>query len=138
MSEISYISKIVPRNAEDIFIFANNINIDIGGSLNKVYVSIGSKFNAPRVILNGKNEIETNSVFQMLPWFLQMKETYDDDHCIVIVIDVFNNKANYVENINLLQSLPIPGTHILMCNVHCTEGFLTQFVDQLIEDLDKQ
>ena len=135
MSEMSYISKIAPRNAEDIFILANNIKTNIASHLNKVYVSIGSKFNAPRVILNGKNEIETNSLFQMLPWFLQMKETYDDDQCIVIIIDDFNNKANYVENINLLQSLPIQGTHILMCNVHCTEGFLTQFVDQLIEFL---
>ena len=135
MSEMSYISKIAPRNAEDIFILANNIKTNIASHLNKVYVSIGSKFNAPRVILNDKNEIETNSLFQMLPWFLQMKETYDDDQCIVIIIDDFNNKANYVENINLLQSLPIQGTHILMCNVHCTEGFLTQFVDQLIEFL---
>lgn len=137
MSEMSYISKIVPRNAEDIFVLVNSIQTNISSIVNKVYVSIGSKYNTPYVSFNGKNEIETNSLFQMLPWFLQMKETYDDDQSIVIVIDDFNNKNNYVENVNLLQSLPIEGTHIIMCNVHCTEEFLTSFVEELTNFLRK-
>jgi len=135
MSEMSYISKIVPRQASDIFVLVNSIKTNITCPLNKVYVSIGSKYNAPYVNFNGKNETETNSLFQMLPGFLQMKETYMDDQTIVIVIDDFNNKPNYIENVNLLQSLPIQGTHIVICNVHCTEEFLTEFVSQLIDFL---
>lgn len=135
MSKMSYISKIVPRNADDIFVLANSIKTNIASDINKVYVSIGSKYNAPYVNFNGKCETETNSLFQMLPWFLQMKETYDDDQSIVIVIDDFNNNANYVENLNLLHSLPIDGTHIIVCNTHCTEDFLTQFVNQLVNFL---
>lgn len=135
MSEMSYISTIVPRNAKDIFILANSIKTNIASAVNKVYVSIGSKYNAPYVNLNGKQETNTNSLFQMLPWFLQMKETYDDDQSIVIVIDEFNNKTNYVENINLLQAVPIQGTHIIMCNIYCTEEFLEDFIDQLVSFL---
>jgi len=135
MSEMTYISKIVPRQVSDIFVLVNSIKTNITDHINKVYVSIGSKYNAPYVNFNGKNETETNSLFQMLPGFLQMKETYMDDQTIVIVIDDFNNKPNYIENVNLLQSLPIQGTHIVICNVHCTEEFLTEFVSQLIDFL---
>ena len=132
---MSFITHITPRNVSDIFITANNIKNSLSQPLNKVYVSIGGKFNAQYVQLNRKTQIETNSVFQMLPGFIQCKETYEDDQCIVIAIDDFQNKTNTIENIGLLNRHLIKGAHIILCNQYCTETFIASFMENLLEFL---
>ena len=132
---MSSITNITPRNAMDIFIIANNIKNSLPTPLNKVYVSIGGKYNAQYVQLNRKTQTETNSVFQMLPGFIQYKETYDDDPCIVIVIDDFQNKTNIAENIGVLNTHQTQGAHIILCKQYCTETFITSFMESLLEFL---
>lgn len=132
---MSFITHITPRNVSDIFITANNIKNSLSQPLNKVYVSIGGKFNAQYVQLNRKTQIETNSVFQMLPGFIQCKETYEDDQCIIIAIDDFQNKTNTIENIGLLNRHLIKGAHIILCNQYCTETFIVTFMENLLEFL---
>jgi hypothetical protein len=132
-SGMTYISTLSPTNALDVFVIANNIKNNVSTPLNKIYVSFGSKYNAPTVEFGDKTQQQTNSLYQMMPCFLQAKESYNDDQTLIIVIDDFHNKHNQIENYNLLQFYETDGTHIILCNSYCTETFVTSFMEYLME-----
>ena len=132
-SGLTYISNIRPSNASDIFVIATNIKNNVLHPINKIYVSFGSKYNAPTVQLSYNVQQPTNSLYQMFPCFLQAKESYDDDQTIIIVIDDFNNKRNLTENNNLLQMYETEGTHIILCNCYCNDAFVTNFMECLMD-----
>lgn len=132
-SELTFISNITPRQVSDIFVLVDNIKTQLPNSINKIYVSFGGKYNAPDVQFSRDVQLPTNSLYQMFPCFLQAKETYEDDQCIIIVIDDFHSKPNLAENNHLLQSYQTDGVHVIMCNQYCTENFVTTFIEYLVE-----
>lgn len=55
-----------------------------------IYISIGSKLNETFDADN--NNFSTNSAFQMLPYFIAMKQTSQQQPTCCIIIDLFNNQ----------------------------------------------
>jgi hypothetical protein len=140
MNEQHFISKINPKNTDEIFTFINDKILSTNNVTRKVYVSFGSKYNSNQVPFanNGKNPITSNAIFQMFPAFLQIKGSYEDNHAIIIIIDDFSNKTNYIDNVNLLQMYKNSDTRIVLCNTYCSEEFVANFMRGLISFLRKE
>jgi hypothetical protein len=131
---LPFISNITPCYASDIISVANGIRNATLNQINKVYVSVGGKYNARSVqIGSAATLIPSNSLFQLFPHFLQTREDDPDDQCLIIVIDDFHNAQNLADNIALLQRHKIPNTYIILCNLLCTKTFMTSFMEDLLE-----
>lgn len=131
---LPFISNITPSSASDIIALANGIRNAAINPINKIYVSVGGKYNARSVQIGSEATlIPTNSLFQMFPHFLQTREPDPDDQCLIISIDDFHNVQNLADNIALLQLHKIPNTYIILCNRLCTKPFITSFMEDLLE-----
>jgi hypothetical protein len=131
---LPFISNITPSSAGDIIVVANGIRNAAINPINKIYVSIGGKYNARAVQIGSEGTIiPTNSLFQMFPHFLQTREPDQDDQCLIIAIDDFRNVQNLADNIALLQERNAPNTYIILCNMLCTKPFMTSFMEELLE-----
>jgi hypothetical protein len=131
---VPFISNITPCNPGDIIAVANGIRNAAINPINKIYVSVGGKYNARAVQIGSEATIiPTNSLFQMFPQFLQMREPDPDDQCLIIAIDDFHNLQNLADNIALLQGYKISNTYILLCDILCTKTFITSFTEDLLE-----
>jgi hypothetical protein len=131
---LPFISNITPCNPGDIIAVANGIRNAAINPINKIYVSVGGKYNARSVQIGSEATIiPTNSLFQMFPQFLQTREPDPDDQCLIIAIDDFHNLQNLADNIALLQGYKIPNTYILLCDILCTKTFMTSFTEDLLE-----
>jgi hypothetical protein len=131
---VPFISNITPCHPGDIIAVANGIRNAAINPINKIYVSVGGKYNARAVQIGSEATIiPTNSLFQMFPQFLQMREPDPDDQCLIIAIDDFHNLQNLADNIALLHNHKTPNTYIILCNILCTKTFMTSFTEDLLE-----
>jgi hypothetical protein len=131
---LPFISNITPRNASDIIELANSIRNATINPINKIYVSVGGKYNARAVQIGSEATIiPTNSLYQMFPHFLQTREPDPDDQCLIIAIDDFHNVQNLADNIALLHDCKTPNTYIILCNMLCTKPFMASFIEYLME-----
>ncbi len=131
---LPFISNITPCNPGEIIAFANSTRNAAINPINKIYVSVGGKYNARAVQIGSEGTIiPTNSLFQMFPHFLQTREPDPDDQCLIIAIDDFHNVQNLADNIALLHEHKTPNTYIVLCNMLCTKPFMTSFMEDLLE-----
>ncbi len=131
---LPFISNITPCNPGEIIAVANGIRNAAINPINKIYVSVGGKYNARSVQIGSEATIiPTNSLFQMFPHFLQTREPDPDDQCLIIAIDDFHNVQNLADNNALLHTHKTPNTYIILCNMLCTKTFMTSFMEDLLE-----
>ncbi len=131
---LPFISNITPCNPGEIIAVANSIRNAAINPINKIYVSVGGKYNARSVQIGSEATlIPTNSLFQMFPQFLQTREPDPNDQCLIIVIDDFHNVQNLADNNALLHTHKTPNTYIILCNMLCTKTFMTSFMEDLLE-----
>jgi hypothetical protein len=131
---VPFISNITPCNPGDIISVANSIRNAAINPINKIYVSVGGKYNARSVQIGSEATIiPTNSLFQMFPHFLQTREPDPEDQCLIIAIDDFHNVQNLADNNALLHTHKTPNTYIILCNMLCTKTFMASFMEDLLE-----
>ena len=97
--------------------------------IQSAYISIGSKINENIVHL-GKDTTRSNSIFQMIPQFLQNPESNSDKLKCIIVIDQFN-KSSLNENIRQLQHYMTRIMKIVIINYEIKESEETYFQEKL-------
>jgi len=131
---LPFISNITPCNPGEIIAVANGIRNAAINPINKIYVSVGGKYNARSVQIGSEATIiPTNSLFQMFPHFLQTREPDPEDQCLIIAIDDFHNIQNLADNNALLHTHKTPNTYIILCNMLCTKTFMASFMEDLLE-----
>lgn len=97
--------------------------------IQSAYISIGSKINENTVHL-GKHTTRSNSIFQMIPQFLQNPESNSDKLKCIIVIDQFN-KSSLNENIRQLQHYMTRIMKIVIINYEIKESEEAYFQEKL-------
>ena len=119
-----------------LFIADNNTYTNVIGTIfnngkkyNKIYMSVGSKYNKTDVMFYSKNMPlaqmrSTNASYQMIPEFL--RHSLLDTNILIIVVDIFNQGANFDYNKELLLSTSTKNMDILMINMDCCD---TKFVN---------
>jgi len=100
-----------------------------GKKYNKIYMSVGSKYNQTDVMFYSKNMPlaqmrSTNASYQMIPEFL--RHSLPDTNILIIMVDIFNQGANFDYNKELLLSKSTKNMDILMINMDCCDP---KFVD---------
>ena len=85
-----------------------------------LYISIGSKFNEQRVMLD-KTINNTNALYQMIPQFLQNPENESGKHKCIFIIDDFN-KNSLSKNINLLKTSLTSLIQVVIINYHISKS----------------
>ena len=101
--------------------------------LTTLYVSIGSKFNEPRVRFseNPGREFTTNSRQQMYPRFLRGRSP--EERIRVIIVDDFRNKPLYETNRKLLKQVAEENATIILINHSFVKSTLTAFTTIIAE-----
>ena len=97
--------------------------------IQSAYISIGSKINENIVHL-GKDKTKSNSIFQMIPQFLQNPESNSDKLKCIIIIDQFN-KSSLNENIRQIQHCMTRIMKIIIINYEIKESEETYFQEKL-------
>ena len=103
---------------QTIFEISNDHTID------RIYVSIGSKLNEKTVPNSQYNNLQSNAVEQMFPVFLRNHESYNNNHSVAIVIDTFSSSQYKQNEAALLPELQqSPTSHIVIFNTLCSQKF---------------
>ena len=111
---------------QTIFEISNDHTID------RIYVSIGSKLNEKTVPNSQYNNLQPNAVEQMFPVFLRNHESYNNNHSVAIVIDTFSSSQYKQNEAALLPELQqSPTSHIVIFNTLCSQKFLPYFITYL-------
>jgi len=107
----------------------------INGPIDCLYISIGGKLNSSTVSFNNNDETKrkqqrTNSLYQMLPSFIQ--SDFDKENIVVIVIDDFSKIESRMSSKKLLDLFVCENTNVILFDKLCDKSFLTKLVDLFV------